>query len=139
MKKTRTKWILIADAHRGKIIKYENKKITHVIPTLHSNDIISINNRDKGHHKPGNATNSNHFLEPDTPWKWVEKELFCQELTKIINENQEKFDSIILIAPPKILGQMRFMLSENVSKKVEKEINKDLTKLPLEELLGYIY
>jgi protein required for attachment to host cells len=44
------------------------------------------------------------------------------------------FDRLVLIAPPRALGDLRSSLAENVSRMVPEEIPKDRVDVPIHEL-----
>ena len=48
--------------------------------------------------------------------------------------NQGRFDGLVLVAPPRALGQLRDELSSFLRDKVSAELTKDLTQTPLHEL-----
>ena len=50
----------------------------------------------------------------------------------------KNYDKLILIAAPAVLGCLRQHLSPNVFSKVVKEIDKDLTKIPLKKVINYV-
>jgi protein required for attachment to host cells len=138
-----TRWIVVTDTGRGKIL--EQKKdgtLVHVFPTLHPQEVDPHRHRDKSGHKPGIGTSSymssQHVFEPPTPWHEVEKSFFCKAIAQIINQHWEDFELLTLIAPPRVLGEMRYDLDIKVLKKIDQEIAKDLTKQPLAALKNYI-
>ena len=45
-----------------------------------------------------------------------------------------RFDHLVLVAAPKILGDLRELLPKTVHGKIVAEINKDLTKIPTRDL-----
>jgi protein required for attachment to host cells len=48
--------------------------------------------------------------------------------------NQGRFDCLVLVAPPRALGQLRDELSESVHDKISAELAKDLTQTPQHKL-----
>jgi protein required for attachment to host cells len=48
--------------------------------------------------------------------------------------NRHEFESLIIVAPPNALGEMRKALPDRIRDLVVTEINKDLTHLPVAEL-----
>jgi len=130
------KWILIADGTRAKIIeKYQetlhNVDLTHHISELHLN-------KDKGHHKPGavspSIVHARHSFPPPEGWGVFEKHEFSRKMAEIINQNNNDFDELVLIAPPKILGDLRIHLNKQSLEKVVEEIHKDYTHAPIKEI-----
>ena len=97
-----------------------------------------------GTSKPGRSYESSnptrHAYQPRTDWHQYQKQLFAKELCTIIekaNENAE-FDELIIISPPKTLGDIREHLGKQTISKVTAEIPKDITKLSEHELVSYL-
>jgi protein required for attachment to host cells len=70
----------------------------------------------------------------------VEKHRFADQLAAMLQDelNQGKFDRLVLVAPPKALGQLRDALPKSVSARVSAELAKDLTHLPAQELREHL-
>lgn len=95
---------------------------------------------DKAGRSYESANSARHAYEPRTDWHQYNKELFAKELCAIIekaNENAE-FDELIIISPPKTLGDIRGHLCKQTLALVTAEIPKDITKLTEHELVGYL-
>lgn len=138
------RWVLIADTGCAKFLhQQKDGALVPLFPTLYPDDIPEIAGRDKGEHKPGKSISSPsqghpHKFEPHTEWHEVEKGLFCSSIAKTLNKHRNDFDVLTLIASPKVLGDLRQKLDEQVLKKVDKTIDKDLTKVPVAEIKDYI-
>ena len=50
----------------------------------------------------------------------------------------EKFDELVLVAPPGVIAELKGSLSKPTAKVVVKELHKDLTKVPDHELTGHL-
>jgi protein required for attachment to host cells len=50
----------------------------------------------------------------------------------------EKFDELVLVAPPGVIAELKGSLSKPTSKVVVKELHKDLTKVPDHELTSHL-
>ena len=55
-------------------------------------------------------------------------------MAEIINQKNEDFDEILLIAPDKTLGEHRKHLNKKSLEKVTQEIHKDYTHTPISEI-----
>lgn len=135
-------WVLIADGTRARIFVKGHKKLDNVL----GQDFIGDNlmNREIAMDKPGrafeSATPMRHAYEPRTDWHQYQKHLFAKELCHIIEEANEnaEFDELIIISPPKILGEIRNNLGKQITSKVKTEIPKDVTKMTELELINYL-
>lgn len=142
MLKQKKTWVLIADGTRARIFAKKHQKLENVM----GQDFIGENlmDSDVGMDKPGRGYESNnptrHAYEPRTDWHQYQKHLFAKDLCHIIEKANEKaeFDELIIITPPKILGDIREHLSKQTLSKVTAEIPKDVTKFTEHELLSYL-
>lgn len=82
----------------------------------------------------GNALGISAYEEPD--FKRLEEERFAGEITEILKEKalQNDFDALIIVAPPKALGEMRKHYHKEVSARLKAEISKDLTGHTIEKI-----
>lgn len=142
MKKTIT-WILIADGARARILENEGpgKGIHPAIDEEFRKALPKTS--EMGTDRPGrgqeSATTARHAVEtPD--WHRFEKEKFAKEMAGMLDQAAElgAYDRLILVAPPKTLGNLRSALSANTRKKITGELDKDLTPLTLGELPDHL-
>ena len=72
----------------------------------------------------------------DTDWHEVEEERFARAIAERINAGAEanEFSEIVIVAPPKTLGEIRKDLSKKAQGKVAGELGKDLTRHPLADI-----
>jgi len=89
----------------------------------------------RGRMSDGNGTGHRSAVD-DTDWHELAKDRFAAELADILYKRAHKgeFDRIVLVAPPKTLGELRDQLHQEVSDKVVAEVPKTLTNHPLDEI-----
>lgn len=142
MIKQKKKWVLVADGARGRIFSRTPTGLENAM----GHDFIGENLKDSdlGSGAPGRVFESaypgRHAYQPRTDWHQHQKDLFAQELCDVLekaNLNKD-FDELILICPPKTLGEMRAHLPKQVLAKVTAEIPKDVTKFTEPELLDFL-
>ena len=139
MKNNKT-WILVADGARARIVESQ-KSGKKLEPALdHEFAAVHAPTRDLGTDKPGRSRGhgggTNHVIDPKVNWHDFEKHLFAGSMADVLEkaDNSHRFDALVLVAPPKTLGELRKKLNPNVRDKVTAEIGKDLTHLSLHEL-----
>ena len=142
MFKQKKTWVLVADGARARIFAKGHKKLKNVM----GQDFVGENlpDRDLTADKPGRGFESNnptrHAYEPRTDWHQYQKHLFAKELCAILekaNENSD-FDELILISPPKTLGDIRDQLGKQILAKITVEIPKDMTKISEQDLIHFL-
>lgn len=64
------------------------------------------------------------------------EERFAAELAEMLKERalRNDFESLVVVAPPKTLGELRKRYDKEVGKRIVAEIPKDLTGHPVEEI-----
>ena len=143
MKPVRT-WIVIADGARARIVKNagpgrgveadsnlvfrsEHRKLQEIMADRPGRGFDSVG---KGRHAMTDGADAvredeRHFLQSLA--ERLEKEAMA-----------DAYDRLILIAPPRALGDLRPFLSKPVKNRVHDEIAKDLTQLPNDRLADHL-
>jgi len=140
MYKQRKTWVLVADGTRAGIFIKKHNKIDNVL----GQDFVGENLQDRDIYmdKPGrsyeSANPTRHAYTPRTDWHQYNKELFAKELCEVIEKSSAEFDDLIIISPPKTLGDIRGHLCKQTLAKVTAEIPKDVTKLTELELVSFL-
>lgn len=139
MPKNKTCWIVVADGTRARILANDGpgcglrntSNIDFVADNRKSRDIVS----DRPGRSKGGAS-GRHAIEPRVESHQYVKQLFAKEMAKRINDacRRGDFDSLILVAPPQTLGELRSALDKPALSKVTAELGKDLTKVAVHDL-----
>jgi protein required for attachment to host cells len=66
--------------------------------------------------------------------------LFASQLATMLADHSAKdaFDRLVVVAPPAMLGNLRKMINPEVRNKIVAEIDKDLTRIPNNEIASHI-
>jgi protein required for attachment to host cells len=134
-------WVLVGDGHRALFLE------NHGDPDLLDLRVIEARvdenppTREQGTDAPGRAypgaggKGGRSAVEP-TDWHELEKEHFAREIAERINKAAEagEMSEIVIVAPPRVLGELRKQLSVKATSKVKGELDKDLTHHPLPEI-----
>jgi protein required for attachment to host cells len=135
-----TTWIIAADASRARILQVadpeqlveiedflnpdgrlsERELVTDAEPRLHGST---------GQHSAREATSAvEHSVE-----------LFAKRIGNYLDKarNDHRYDRLLLVAPPRLLGQIRKELGKEVEKLVVDEIDKDLSWFNAREIERY--
>jgi len=137
-------WILIADGARARLFVNEGPG-SGLMPAI-DEDLIWDNrpSREIASDRSGQTFDSGgqgrHGMEPPTDPHRHEQRAFTQKVARLLEDNrkQDSFDRLIIVAPPKALGDLREALSVGVSERVTGELSKDLTKVPVHSLSGHL-
>lgn len=141
--KKKVTWILIADGTRARILKNDGpgKGIQAAIDGEFHHEAPMT--REIGTDRPGRTKESasatrSAMEQPD--WHRFEKEKFAKEMARILERADQSgaYDRLILVAPPKTLGDLRGALAAPVRRKVTGEIDKDLTPVTMGEMPDHL-
>ncbi|MDH3739030.1 MAG: host attachment protein, partial [Alphaproteobacteria bacterium] len=100
----------------------------------------NLHNRDIMSDAPGRAFDSagqgRHAMERPSDPQRLNQQAFAHEIAAHIDKGVEnnKFDRLVVVAAPQMLGELRQNLSDAAKAKVSGELSKDLTHLPLHKL-----
>ena len=133
MVKRKKTWILVADGARARILLHDGKEIQPIALKSYEGDRRP--SREIGSDKPGrvfeSADGSRHSYAPRVDWHTFEKHLFARRMVGVLKDasKRDSFDELILVAPPKALGELRAALGRDLQKRLRGEVAKDLTNL----------
>jgi protein required for attachment to host cells len=142
--KKKVTWILVADGARARILMNEGPgkglrpavdgEFTHELPPT----------RDLGSDRPGRlqarGQSARDAITPHVDWHQFEKTKFGKEMAKLLDDavDRNAFDRLVLVAPPRMLGDLRAALAPKTRALVQGELDKDLTHVPLHELPSHL-
>lgn len=133
-------WILVANQAEARIYSADRihgslvlvNTLTHAQGSAHVRDLIS-DAPGRVHDRTGQAR---HSMEPNTSVKEEERRRFVKELVGQLKTAyfQGKFDQLVLLLAPAVLGVIRKQLSGRLAKTVIKEISKDAVSLDMSKI-----
>lgn len=139
-----TIWVLIADGQRARLFETTGR----YAPLTQALDQEFIGNalpsREINADRPGRYSSriggERHAMDSPTDPHRHEKREFARQLAEEMEEYHKKnrFDQLIIVAPPQTLGDIRAEMTEALKQCVRGELNKDLTKIPVLELPEYL-
>jgi protein required for attachment to host cells len=143
MKSERT-WVVIADGAHAKVLQFTPEK-----PTLDAVEDIAFKidlppTHDLVSDHPGRVFESHgHASHAKAPRSDPHRELKRDLAHKIAGALQmsladQRYDKLVLVAPPTTLGDLREALAKSVRACVTAELAKDLVKLPASELQDHL-
>jgi protein required for attachment to host cells len=142
MKKEKS-WHVIADGGRARFVAQdENGAYRTVLSFVASG--LHKRSRDLGLDRPArvkeSATSARHAIEPRRDLHEAAKEDFVKLVAEQLDaeHGRGQFDSLVLVAPPGVLTELKKNLSKPLAKLVVGDLQKDLTKVPDHDLTEHL-
>ena len=92
-----------------------------------------------GSPRTGNAVAAganNRSAYEQTDFHQLEEDRFAAAAAEMLKDRalRNEFESLVVVAPPKTLGELRKHYHKEVEKRIAAEVPKDLTNVPVEEI-----
>jgi protein required for attachment to host cells len=127
--------IVVADGARARF--FEPRHDAHTLVSAAQADMVSpesrLQNQEIVADKPGRgfgsadaSTHRHAFDPPHDPHK-LEKHNFTVELARTLDGLCDQYDRLVVVAPPRSLGELDTLLTPQVKKMVSHQVPKDLT------------
>ena len=99
--------------------------------------------REQGTDRPGRSVASVGVARSameEADWHHLEKERFAEELAKALYRyaHDNRFEELIVVAPPKVLGNLRKAFHPEVADRIVAEIPKEMISHPIAEIERHI-
>lgn len=133
-------WVLLADATYGRILSTEGrvgKQLTEVETLIHPESRAHA--VDLTSDKPGRSWaasgDGRHAMDDPTDPKEKERHSFVRQIAERLSEGYREgaFRHLVLVAAPRVLGELRKTLDEHVAAAISAEVHKDLVREKPEE------
>ena len=131
--------VLVGDGQKALFLR--NKGTAHQVKLV-VEQVLERDNpptREQGTDRPGRSNASVGVARSameETDWHNIAEERFAGELADALyrHAHANLFERLVIIAPPKILGNLRKALHAEVADRVAAEIPKELTSHPVAEI-----
>lgn len=120
-------WILVGDEASARLFEAEDPSGDWRAVQVFSHPQSRMKAEDFLTDRPNNE-------ESGMPPRDFEGMRFTREIAQHFDRNQNAFDRLIIVGPPRFLGALRKNLSNPVAKKLTDSLNKELTQLNQREL-----
>lgn len=136
-------WVVVAESSRAKIFEIDKKNaplielqgFTHTPSRMHEQDLTSD--------LPGrgmSGSHGSHKFSTHTSPKEHESVEFARVLGSHLDEarNRGEFDKLIIMSPPAFLGHLRKEISNETSKYIVSEIDKNLVRHNTQDIQAHL-
>lgn len=132
-------YILVADSAHARLLErdvpgHKMKLVREAVNPFGRGKVSDRMSDAAGRTFDSNGLGARHAIEPSTDPKEVEREKYARYLATMLAGTERSYDSLVLVAPPRFLGELREALPASVRGKVVGEVQKELTHLTLPQL-----
>jgi protein required for attachment to host cells len=131
--------VLVGDGRRALFLR--NRGTPRHIELITEREMSQDNppNREQGSDRPGRylgADGVSRSAFEQTDWHQQAEQRFAGEIADTLYQmaHAHRFEELVLIAPPKLLGDLRAALHTEVSDRIVAEVPKNLTPNPVPEI-----
>ncbi len=126
-------WILVGDGRKALFLRNEGLAELPNLQCIATREQTNPATRDQGSDAPGRAFSSvgtNRSSMDNTDWHEEEERRFAAGLAAELNAAayDGRYDHLIVVAPPRVLAELRQDLCKEARARVRAEIDKDLTR-----------
>jgi len=129
-------WVIVADGEKALFLRNQGDNKFPNLEVVHAMEQENPATREQGTDKPGRYSEGTRSAIEETDWHRLGKERFAVDIADRLYKlaHRGEFDAVVLIAPPRVLGEMRQKLHKEVGDKVQAEIPKTLTNHTISEI-----
>jgi protein required for attachment to host cells len=136
-------WYVIADGGRARFVAQDANGAFRTVLSFVATDMHKRSS-DLGRDRPArvkeSANAARHAVEPRRDLHEAAKEDFIALVAEEIaaEHGNGQFDQLVLVAPPKVLTELKQSLSKPMAALVLNDLQKDLTKVPDHDLTEHL-
>ena len=132
-------WILVADGEKALFLVNDGDETNLDLRVIRKDEQENPSTREQGASRPGRvqaSTGPNVSAMDDSDWHDLAKERFAVDLAELLYSRAHagRFDQLVIVAAPQILGVLRASIHSTVADKLLIEIPKHLTNQPLDKI-----
>lgn len=132
-------WLVVADGEKALFLKNEGDEKYPNLQVFREIEQENPPNREQAANRRGrfnDGPNVHRSAVDDTDWHHLGKERFAKDISEKLYKyaHAGRFDALVLVAPPMVLGEMRKELHKEVTDKIVADVDKELTNHPVHEI-----
>lgn len=132
-------WVVVADGEKALFLRNEGDAVHPDLKVFRAMEQDNPPTHEQGTDKPGrmNDAGAHHRSGvQETDWHQIGKERFAKDIAARLYKyaHAGRFDKLILVAPPPVLGDMRKELHPEVADRIVSEIPKTLTNHSIDKI-----
>jgi protein required for attachment to host cells len=131
-------WVLVGDGRRALLLRnhgdvtFPDLRVVRTFEDSH-NPASAAQGTDRPGRSMEHSTGRRSGMD-ETDWHVQAEQRFAEKVAGELGLVASTIASLIVVAPPRTLAQLRSSLNSGLRKKVLAEVNKDLTRHPVHEI-----
>ena len=131
--------VVVADGRKMLFLRNEGDGLAPNLQVEHAQEQVNPNNGEHKTDRPGRSFSSvgpGRSAYAETDFHQLEEDRFAAETADLLKRRafENDYETLIIIAPPRTLGELRKHYHKEVSDRLAGEIDKDLTGHPIAEI-----
>jgi len=131
--------VLVADGKKMLFFRNEGDGAFPKLEVERKREQTNPATRDQKSDGPGRAfptSGIGHHASSETDFHQLEEDRFAAEAAEMLRERalRNEFEALIVVAPPRTLGELRKHYHKEVERRLAAEVAKDLTRHPVSEI-----
>lgn len=132
-------WVVVADGEKVLFLRNRTDSLDPNLDVREKETQENPKDIDQSANRPGRMPDVGHGQRSaldDTDWHELAKERFAADLAKTLYDKVHagEIERIVLVAAPQVLGELRQEMHKEVQNRVVAEIDKTLTRHPVDEI-----
>lgn len=135
-------WVLVGDGRKALLLRNHGDATfpnLRAVRTFHDAD--NPPSSAHGTDRPGRSiehVSGRRSSMDQTDWHELAEQRFIQNVAAALGLLEDDISSLVVVAPPRTLSQLRSSFNNGLRKKIVLEVNKDLTHHPIHEIEGIL-
>jgi len=132
-------WVLIADGEKALFLRNDLDEINPDLNVVRIKEQENPSDAEQGVEPPGRMEDTGvqqRSAMQEADWHQLAKDRFADELADLLYKYAHKsaFSRLVVVAPPRVLGELRKTVHKEVASRIVAEVDKDLTNHPLDKV-----
>lgn len=132
-------WLVVADGEKALFLRNTGDAGLPVLEVFRQEEQDNPPNREQAANRPGrfnDGPSPHRSAVDDTDWHQLAKDRFAADLAGILYRQAHagRFDTLVLVAAPSVLGEVRKQLHKEVEDRLAATVDKDFTNHPVDEI-----
>jgi protein required for attachment to host cells len=139
----KTTWVAVADGGKALLLVNDGTDAAPVLRVLSKSELENPPTREQGTDRAGRRPDTGvgqRSAMETTDWHQFEESRFIAEFAERLSRaaDRGRFERLVLVAPPRVLGELRPALSAAAAAATVAEIGSDLTGHPVDDIETHI-